>query len=146
MPADFIDPLLTSIEVLIEKNSFNQVNKYLLLGATDLLGRLKDEQALSMREHLITQAINILNNEPSLWSNVVDLSFRANRFDTPALRRNSFVAMLEQIAAVLPEDIKEFSDFCVYIRRLEAYFPPEFWPKLWKLLTPEPCMNPSLTT
>ncbi|QFY41449.1 hypothetical protein F6R98_01435 [Candidatus Methylospira mobilis] len=146
VPTDIVDHLLSTIEVFIEKNSFSQVNKVLLLGIADLLGRLKGEQALSLREPLITKAINVLRSEPSLWSDAVDLSFRANRFDTPAQRHNSFVAMLGQIAAVLPEDIKEFSDFSVYIRRLEAYLPPEFWPKLWNLLTPEPRMNLSLIT
>jgi len=66
VPADVIGPLLTSIEVLIEKNSFSQANKHLLLGAADLLGRLKGEHASSLREHLMTQAIDVLRSEQSL--------------------------------------------------------------------------------
>ena len=44
-----------------------------------------------------------------------------------------FFAILETFQRFLT-DMKEFSEFCAFVRRIEAYIPTENWPKLWKVL------------
>lgn len=134
VPTELVESLTSVIETLIEENSFNQANEKLYWAQAELLGRLKSERALSLCERLIDKAVNALLDEPVLWFLTSNLTFGLYRFNSPVQRIESFIAVMNRIAAVLPVDTKEFSEFCAFIRRMEAYIPAENWPDLWRVL------------
>ena len=131
---ELVESLTSVIEILIEENTFSQVNEKLYWAQAELLGRLKSGRALSLRECLIDKAVNSLQAEPALWFLTSNLVFGLYRFDNPVQRIESFIAVMTRIADVLPADTKEFSEFCSFIRRVEAYMPAENWPDLWCVL------------
>ena len=134
VPPEHVESLTRIVETLVEENPFNQTNEKFNWAQAELLGRLKSEQALSLRERLIGNAVNALQTEPALWSLIPKLVFGLYRFDNPVQRFDNFIATINRIADALPVDSKEFSQLYAFIRRIEAYIPTENWSKLWKVL------------
>ncbi|WP_426992448.1 hypothetical protein [Methylomonas sp. CM2] len=130
---ELVESLSSIVEKFLEEASFNQVNQKSFLAQAELLGRLKNDHALDLREQLIEKAVNALHTERGLWSLIPDLLFRAYRDENRLLRVDSFIVAMNRIANALSIDTKEFSEFCVFIRRIEAYIPTENWPTLWKV-------------